>query len=86
MGDGEFDHLSRRVATGEWSLRVLDAHMLHLADEAELSVRIKTPGKRPASHRIWKPLQTPSTSPPRAACSPTARMIGALAAIAPQRR
>ena len=28
------------------------------------ALRISTPGSSPASHRIWKPLQTPSTSPP----------------------
>src|SRR5580698_3918067 len=34
--DGEFDHLSRRVTTREWSLGVLDPDMLHLADEAQI--------------------------------------------------
>ena len=28
------------------------------------ALRIRTPGKRPDSQRIWKPLQTPSTRPP----------------------
>jgi hypothetical protein len=50
------------------------------------ALRISTPGKSPASHRIWKPLQTPSTIPPRPAWARTASMIGARAAIAPQRR
>src|SRR3989454_4659874 len=27
-------------------------------------LRIIAPGSKPASHRIWKPLQMPSTSPP----------------------
>ena len=48
--------------------------------------RISTPGSSPASHRIWKPLQTPSTRPPSAAYLRTASMTGARAAIAPQRR
>ena len=41
------------------------------------SLRISTPGKRPASHRIWKPLQTPSTRPPWSANLRTASMMGA---------
>ena len=45
-----------------------------------------TPGSRPASHRIWKPLQIPSTRPPAAAKRVTASMTGANRAIAPQRR
>ena len=45
-----------------------------------------TPGSSPASQRIWKPLQMPSTSPPSAANRVTASMIGANRAIAPQRR
>ena len=49
-------------------------------------LRISTPGSNPDSHRIWKPLQTPSTRPPLPAKARTASMIGARAAIAPQRR
>ncbi len=44
------------------------------------------PGRRPASQRIWKPLQMPSTSPPSAAKSATACIAGEKRAIAPQRR
>ena len=40
------------------------------------ALRISTPGNSPASHRIWKPLQTPSTRPPFSACARTASMIG----------
>src|SRR3984957_1559204 len=36
--DGEFDHLSRRVTTREWSLGVFDPDMLHFADKAQLRV------------------------------------------------
>jgi hypothetical protein len=50
------------------------------------SLRISTPGNRPVSHKIWKPLQTPSVRPPLAAWARTAVMIGERAAIAPQRR
>ena len=45
-----------------------------------------TPGSRPASQRIWKPLQIPSTGPPAAANSTTAPITGEKRAIAPQRR
>ena len=50
------------------------------------ALRIRTPGSSPDSQRIWKPLQIPSTSPPRAACARTASMIAARLAMAPQRR
>ena len=45
-----------------------------------------TPGSRPASQRIWKPLQIPSTGPPSAAKRATAPIAGQKRAIAPQRR
>ncbi len=45
-----------------------------------------TPGSSPASQRIWKPLQTPSTSPPAPANATTAAVAGEKRAIAPQRR
>ena len=48
--------------------------------------RIRAPGSSPASQRIWKPLQMPSTGPPRSANATTSAMIGARAAIAPARR
>jgi hypothetical protein len=51
-----------------------------------LALRIRAPGSRPASVRIWKPLQTPSTATPRPAESATARITGDRAAIAPERR
>ena len=50
------------------------------------SFRVKTPSRRPASQRIWKPLQMPSTGPPARANSATAPMIGEWAAIAPTLR
>ena len=49
-------------------------------------LRISAPGSSPASHRIWKPLQIPTTGPPRSPNSRTASMIGAHPAIAPARR
>jgi hypothetical protein len=49
-------------------------------------LRISAPGSSPASIRIWKPLQTPSTLTPLAARSRTVSMIGERAAIAPQRK
>ena len=44
------------------------------------------PGSSPASHRTWKPLQIPSTSPPSRANSATSSITGANRAIAPARR
>jgi hypothetical protein len=46
----------------------------------------RTPGRSPASQRIWKPLQMPRTRPPSAAKSATAAIAGEKRAIAPQRR
>jgi hypothetical protein len=50
------------------------------------ALRISAPGSRCASHRIWKPLQMPSTAPPSAAWRWTAAMTGLKRAIAPERR
>ena len=50
------------------------------------ALRISAPGSSPASISTWKPLQTPSTWPPARAKPATARITGARAAIAPQRR
>ena len=44
------------------------------------------PASSPASHSTWKPLQMPSTSPPRRAKRSTSPMTGANRAIAPTRR
>ena len=44
------------------------------------------PGRRPASSRIWKPLQMPSTRPPASAWRLTAPITGDSAASAPARR
>ena len=49
-------------------------------------LRSMAPGRRPASCRTWKPLQMPSTGPPFAANSVTARMMGLKRATAPVRR
>jgi len=49
-------------------------------------LRISAPGNSPASQRIWKPLQMPSTSPPLAANPCTASITGLNLAMAPVRR
>ena len=41
------------------------------------------PGSRPASHRTWKPLQMPSTRPPRRAKRSTSSITGEKRAMAP---
>src|SRR3984885_4361988 len=46
VGNGEFDHLSRRIATRERSLRVLDPDMLHFADEAQLRIAHQNAGQK----------------------------------------
>src|SRR5678816_362521 len=50
------------------------------------ALRISAPGSRCASHRIWNPLQTPTTAPPDLACSDTACITGLNRAMAPERR
>ncbi len=50
------------------------------------SLRISAPGSRWDSHRIWKPLQMPSTGMPLPAASITVVITGAKREIAPQRR
>ena len=50
------------------------------------ALRTSAPGSRPASQRIWKPLQMPSTGRPRSAAATTSSMIGAGLAMAPARR
>ena len=50
------------------------------------SLRIRAPGSRWASVRIWKPLQMPSTGMPLLAASITSCITGAKRAMAPQRR
>ena len=50
------------------------------------SLRISAPGSRCDSHRIWKPLQMPSTGIPRPAASTTSVITGENREIAPQRR
>ena len=66
---------------------LLDADVHVLAEElAAIRLRSIAPGSRPASSRTWKPLQMPSTGPPRSANASTAAMIGEKRAIAPVRR
>ena len=49
-------------------------------------LRTSAPGSRCASHRIWNPLQIPSTGRPARAAGTRSAMIGANRAIAPHRR
>ena len=49
-------------------------------------LRTIAPGSRPASSNTWKPLQMPSTGPPRSANVRTAAMMGEKRAMAPVRR
>jgi hypothetical protein len=48
--------------------------------------RMRTPGRSPASQRIWKPLQMPRTGPPFRANAETSSITGEKRASAPQRR
>jgi len=50
------------------------------------ALRISTPGTRPASAAIWKPLQMARTGTPCAARFLTSAITGDCAAMAPQRR
>ena len=50
------------------------------------SLRIRAPGSRWDSQRIWKPLQMPSTGSPRPAASMTSVITGENREMAPQRR
>ena len=49
-------------------------------------LRSIAPSSSPASSRIWKPLQKPTTGPPAAANASTLFMTGEKRAIAPVRR
>ncbi len=49
-------------------------------------LRISAPGSKPLSQSTWKPLQMPSTGPPRSANPRTPSITFANRAIAPVRR
>ena len=49
-------------------------------------LRVSAPGSSCASHRIWKPLQMPSTGSPALAAGISSAITGANRAMAPQRR
>ena len=51
-----------------------------------LAFLVSAPGSRCASHRIWKPLQMPSTGSPAFAAGMSSAITGENRAIAPQRR
>jgi hypothetical protein len=65
------------VSTRRWTSR-----QMNRSDR----LRISAPGSSPDSHRIWNPLQMPSTGPPSAENAATSSISGARAAIAPHRR
>ena len=65
---------------------LLDRQRDVAADELERRFERSTPGSRPASQRIWKPLQTPSTRPPAPAKAGDGAHHRRERAIAPQRR
>ena len=54
--------------------------------KCKLLLRFNAPGKSPASVRIWKPLQMPSTFPPSFAKVVTAYMTGEKRAMEPERK
>ena len=58
------DHLAGVVAARERRVGALDPQIDVAADEFQRGVAHQHAGQEPASQRIWKPLQTPSTSPP----------------------
>ena len=87
MRDRAADDLALAVAAREnrvWQVSTRSRTSRQM--KCRLALRMSTPGSRPASQRIWKPLQMPSTATPAAARSATARMTGERAAIAPERR
>ena len=59
---------------------------VHSHRNSSEELRISAPGRRPASQRIWNPLQMPHTRPPRSANSSIDSITGANRAIAPVRR
>ena len=64
VGDGKAQHLAPLRGGSERRIRGFGAQPHLAADELQPRLRISAPGSRPASTRIWKPLQMPSTSPP----------------------
>ena len=78
--------LAQRVAGGEQRGAGRDLDLDRPADELEPGVADQGARQGPASARIWKPLQIPSTATPAAARRITSAITGARAAIAPQRR
>ena len=64
------------------STRSVTSRQMNLSE----AFRMRTPGRSPASHRIWKPLQMPRTGPPAFANATTSSITGEKRASAPQRR
>ena len=64
VGDGEFDHLARRVAAGERRLGVLDPDVLHFADEAELRVAHQHAGQKAGFAKDLKAVADPEHEAP----------------------
>ena len=80
----------RTVPTGTPAVAMVSSRSTRMwtGCERNFTVRFRSmaPGSRPASCRIWKPLQIPSTGPPWAANCLTAPITGEKRAMAPVRR
>ena len=86
VADRNAQHLADVRTARERRVGLLDADVHVLAAVLQPWLRSIAPGSRPDSSRTWKPLQMPSTGPPRSANACTSRMIGEKRAIAPVRR
>ena len=87
VGDGEFDHLARRVAAGEAGRGVLDPQMLHFADETAVGVAHQHARQEARfAENLEAVADAEHQSAARRMVALTACMIGERAAIAPQRR
>ena len=87
VGDGHPQRASRpgSARVNGVSCRSTDRRTQRCSNR-RLALRSSAPGTRPASASTWKPLQMPSSRPPRAAWSRTAPITGLKRASAPARR
>src|SRR5213082_2442329 len=79
--DRDLQDFAALVQAGERRVGLLDTHPRWTRQEPQPRVPHQAPGSSPASHRIWNPLQMPSTAPLARACSATAVMTGENRAI-----
>ena len=86
VADGDGQHFALRTGVGEGRFGVLHAHLHRLANVLQADVAHQRTGQQPDSHKIWKPLQMPSTNPPPSANLRTDSMTGENLAMAPVRR